>query len=135
MQEAVVAAADSWCQVADVTGWCPEVIVAPFGDALVTSGHWDTEVSMAPDGAAYGAWAENDRATRITISANMVESGLVDAETWTGAIKHEFGHFGIYAPAHRRQSPLMRDRHESATDYPDIPDSVALDMWCSQQGC
>lgn len=134
VQDAAVSAAEAWCSVAGRTGWCPAVVVGLEGDALVTRGHWRTEMSL--DGLEeYGAWAHNDNGERVEVSANMLTQGFDGPEIWAGALLHEFGHFDINDPEHDKRSPLMRARHESAFDYPELPDDVALDMWCEQQGC
>jgi hypothetical protein len=127
--EAALLARDAWCEVSDRTGWCPEVIVGLRGDAVVRADHWDSEVT-AEDA---GGYAHND-GTLVGVSINALQVGF-DVATWELALRHEFGHFGIYAPAHSDESALMAWFHNLEDARPSGVDPKAVEMWCDQQGC
>jgi hypothetical protein len=131
VHEAVANAADAWCAVADRTGWCP-AIIADGGEMLVYAGHWATEI--VPGGSEPGGNAKNN-GERILLSRNLLESGVVSAEAWTGTLLHEFGHCGIRSPEHVSASPLMAAEFERVEDIPLAVDDAAVAAWCEQQGC
>jgi len=115
---AAARARDAWC--AAPVDWCPE-LVDSGGDAQVivqafTGQSWDSRM--------------NNSGETIKVQANIVEGG---ADYLTGAMVHEFGHFGI--DGHVPRSPLMKARFDLGEDIPWTVDSLAAAEWCKQQGC
>lgn len=126
VHEAVARARDAWC--AAPVGWCPE-IVADNGEAFIVAGHWSKETN----GIDPGSIASNRGDGTVLLSQTMLSAGYVDAGYWTGALTHEFGHFGI--AKHVERSPLMRAELEGPREVPTVVDAAAAAEWCSEQGC
>ncbi len=123
VQIAAAVARDAWC--AAPVGWCPELV----------EGMGDAEIRVEPFPDAFdgiqghvGAGAHNDGAF-IAVAPAVID-GFTDL---SGALTHEFGHFGI--DGHVPTSALMHARFATAADVPTVVDVEASAEWCSQQGC
>lgn len=120
VQVAAARARDAWC-LAPV-GWCPELTTEP-GDAFI-------EV-RAYRGTSAGSRMRNNLGVAIQVQPDVAKW---PADQITGAMTHEFGHFGI--EDHVAKSALMRARFETSSDVPWDVDAEASDEWCAEQhGC
>jgi len=106
-------ARERWCAA---VGYCPELVafggdgfvrVRRFGDDWIAAAHQTRDlIEVSP------LWLDHDL---------------------TGAMLHEWGHFGIDGEV--ESSWLMKARHADEADFPDVPDPAAIEAWCAQQGC
>jgi hypothetical protein len=115
VQAAAYIARDAWC--ASPVGWCPEIVTG-FADAQIIVHRFT--------GNNPGAKLHNDGA-RIEVQPDAVDFDL------SGAMTHEFGHFGI--DGHVEDSELMHKEFASSLDIPVTVDPEAVGAWCKEQEC
>lgn len=119
IQVAAARARDAWC--AAPVGWCPD-IVSEGGEAHIEIHHFADERK--------GCQMRNDGLGTIDVRPAIADWS---ADDLTGAMTHEFGHFGI--DGHVPSSALMHARFSSPGEIPWAVDTEASDAWCAQQGC
>lgn|SRR3569832_2098916 len=119
---AAARARDAWCDVAETTGWCPELVDAG-GEGQIVVRHFPEE--------AEGAQARTCGNDTICVRPGMADATADDLD---GVLTHEFGHLAGIAK-HVERSSLMRAEFPTPADIPAHVDALAVAELCKEQGC